>query len=437
MHLAQHHFQAQCRYLESAMHFALSSAFHGIYGFLSLELDDEALWNGTVSLVRAAGVAPDGLAFDLSDADDLPQTRKVADLLAADQDAVVLHLAVPAYRRDRANCDDDEVASGERRRFRAETVTLFDETTGTDARQVRVGRGNLEILTDSELDDHVVSLPMARVRAEGSGHFVYDPLFVPPVLRVGASARVTALLEGLVEMLEAKGEALASRLPGADSMSGTTARELIGLWLTHTVYAGLAPLRSQLEHGRAHPREVYENLARLAGALCTFSLESEARDLPLYDHDRPGEAFAALDRRIRRHLEVIVPESHLTVRLTRTEPNVHTATLEDKRAIERSEWVLGVRSSASAAAVIAEVPRTVKVCSAEDVMRLVQDANPALPLEHLAAPPGTIAPRVGSHYFRIRHQGRSWDLIRARSSVGVYVPDALPEAELELLIIPE
>ncbi len=65
MHLAQHHFQAQCRYFESAMHFALSSVVQGIDGFVAVDLDHDALWNGTVSLVRASGVMPDGLVFDL------------------------------------------------------------------------------------------------------------------------------------------------------------------------------------------------------------------------------------------------------------------------------------------------------------------------------------------------------------------------------------
>jgi hypothetical protein len=44
---------------------------------------------------------------------------------------------------------------------------------------------------------------------------------------------------------------------------------------------------------------------------------------------------------------------------------------------------------------------------------------------------------VGSQYFRIRRQGPSWQLIQFRKSVGVYVPDALPDAEVELVVIPE
>jgi type VI secretion system protein ImpJ len=418
------------------MHFALSSVMRGIHGFVALELDHDALWNGTVSLLGASGVLPDGLAFELGEGDPLPATRPVDDLVGPDGTALV-HLGLPAFRRNHPNCAVDGEGSGELLRYRADTLALFDETTGADERPVRVGRRNFRLLSAAEVGDDVVAMPLASARADSGGHFTFDPLFVPPLLRVGASPRITSLLNGLLDMLEAKGDSLRRRLPDASTMSEQAGHELTSLWLTHAIYSGLGPLRHHAQYGRAHPREVYQDLARLAGALCTFTLEAEAQDLPLYDHDRPGEAFTALDRHIRRHLEVVIPENHLSVPLVRTAANLHTATLRDPRAMGRGEWVLRVRSSAPAATVIAEVPKKVKVCSAEDVMRLVEHMYPALPIEHVGAPPAGLSPRLGSHYFRVRREGKSWELVQVRSSVGAYVPDAIPDAEVELLIVPE
>mgnify|MGYP006195380819 CR=1 FL=1 len=39
-------------------------------------------------------------------------------------------------------------------------------------------------------------LPLARVRRDGSGHFVYDPDFIPPSLQIGAGSSLPALLGG-------------------------------------------------------------------------------------------------------------------------------------------------------------------------------------------------------------------------------------------------
>jgi len=438
MHLAQHHFQAQCRYFESAMHFALSSVMQGIHGLVSLDLDHDALWNGTVSLVGASGVMPDGLAFDLGDSDPLPPTRQVSDLLETGSEGATVHLVIPSYRATHANALLDGEAAAEPRRYQATTVPVYDETTGADERAIQIGRRNLQILGESELQDDHVSLPVARLRPDGTGHFVYDPLFVPPTLRIGASPRLTAILEGLIEIMEAKGESLRRQLPGADTMSEKAGHELTGMWLTHAIYSGLGPLRHHAQFGRAHPRDVYEDLARLAGALCTFSLESDPRDIPLYDHDHPGEAFSALDGHIRRHLEVVIQERYISVPLPRTAANLHTAALVDKRTLGRGEWLLRVRSGVASATVISEVPRKAKVCSAEDVLRLVSSAGlPALGIEHLATLPSAIPSRVGSLYFRLLREGPPWELIQVRGSVGVYLPDSLGDAELELLVLPE
>jgi type VI secretion system protein ImpJ len=436
MHLAQHHFQAQCRYFESEIHFALSSVMDHVYGFLEVQLDDDALWNGTVSVIGASGVMPDGLAFDFGQADELPAPLRVSEFLGSTStEGEVVHLAVPAYRPGQANCELQAV-DGRRKRYSATWASFFDETSGVDERQLQLARRNVELVAGTVTGEGLVTMPMARVRADGSGHFIYDPLFVPPVLRVGASRRLKGLLQALLEILEAKGAALKQR-PDALAMTEMATHEVMGLWLTHAVYSAVAPLRHHTEFGRSHPRDVYKDLARLAGALCTFSLESDPREVPLYDHDHLGDVFAGLDRQIRRNLEVVIPQQSISVSLHKSTANLHVAPLQDARALERSEWILRIRSSAPVGRVISEVPRTVKVCSAEDVMRLVQDANPALTLEHLQVPPAAISPRVGSQYFRLRRQGPSWQLIQVRKTVGVYIPDALPDAEVELMVIPE
>ena len=43
MHLAQHHFQLQSRYVEDSTAFAVSAVRSDPYGLLALELDEDAL----------------------------------------------------------------------------------------------------------------------------------------------------------------------------------------------------------------------------------------------------------------------------------------------------------------------------------------------------------------------------------------------------------
>src|SRR5665811_1556498 len=65
MHLGPHHFQVQSRYFEDSIQFATSSLWFAAYGLAGLELDADALYNGSVSLLHARGILPDGLPFNM------------------------------------------------------------------------------------------------------------------------------------------------------------------------------------------------------------------------------------------------------------------------------------------------------------------------------------------------------------------------------------
>ena len=180
MHLAQHHFQAQSRYFEDAIQFALSSVFFAPYGLAGCELDGEAIRNDTVSLIHARGVLPDGLPFDIPASDAAPESLDVRELFSPTQESHLVLLTIPAYRPDRPNFELNGETNGSLARYSAESAAMLDDTTGRDERPVSVGRKNFRLTLDTEALEELVSLPIARVRRDGAGHFMYDPEYVPP-----------------------------------------------------------------------------------------------------------------------------------------------------------------------------------------------------------------------------------------------------------------
>lgn len=438
MLLAQHHFQAQSRYFESAIHFAVSSVFGAPYGFLSIELDDDALWNGTAVLLRASGVMPDGLAFDFGE-DESPSGLPVRDGFRAGAEGETLHLAIPSFRRRQPNLAvDEDRENGAALRYRLEEVELFDETTGDDRRRIPLGLTNFRLVLASQIPEGWVSMPLALVRPDGNGHFVADPDFIPPCLQIGASPSLLGLLRRLVEMMEAKAAAVVhGASPGGSDLAELAGHEITSYWLRHALYSALGPLRHHLGARQAHPEDLYQDLIRFAGALCTFSPDADVDEIPRYDHADPTNVFGSLERQIRKNLNVVIREGFLSLPLPKTDSHLHASPIHDPRMLGKATWVLRVKSSAPPSTIITDVTRKVKICSAEDVMRLVRDANPGLTVTHLPAPPSSIAPRVGSHYFEVSRRGKSWEIVKYYSSVGVYVPDSLPDADLELLVVPE
>jgi type VI secretion system protein ImpJ len=437
MHLAPHHFQLQSRYFEESIQFALTSLYFKPYGVAGCELDAEALKNGIVSLIHARGVMPDGLAFHLPGGDSLPPPRQIGDLFSPVQEFHLVHLAISPYRSGSPNYVPSVNPGDFAARFSPETRPMADETTGIDERPVVIARRNFGLALDIELPDDIISLPIARIRRDGTGHFIYDPVFIPPCLQVGSSERLMQLLQRIIEVLEAKSDALASEGVSRQGSGEYASRGVAAFWLLHTVRASLAPLHYHLQVRRSHPEQVYLELVRLAGALCTFALESDPRSLPLYDHDQPEHCFEALDRHIRSHLELALPTSCVRIALRRspTMQYFYTGAVTDRRCFSRALWLLGVRSSLSQAELAARVPARVKVCASRWVPELVKRASPGLALEHRPVPPPGIAPRAGTQYFSIATLGVCWGELLQTGEIGIYVPDSIPDAELELVVL--
>ena len=438
MHLAQHHFQAQARFHEATLGFALSHLYFAPYGLAGCELDSAALRNGIAAIVHARGIMPDGLPFDIPSSDPALEPLDVRARFSPAADAHLLHLAIPSYQRDRANCANghgDGATPASTVRYRARHATVNDDATGRDQREILLGQKNLQLVLDTELPAGAVTLPIARVQRDGTGHFVYDPDYVPPCLQLAASPRLLALLARLVEVLDEKSGAMARGRPG--SVDEYARQEIAGFWLLHTIHASLTPLRHHLTVRRTRPEALYLEMSRLAGALCTFALDAHPRTLPAYEHDDLAGCFDVLDRHIRTHLELVVPSGRIAIPLAQDRPYYFSAAIADQRCFGPSRWFLGIRARAHPAEIASRVPTHVKVCGKPFLEETVRRAVAAAGLTSLPVPPAAVVPRADWQYFQVDRSGNAWLSIAKTGEIGVYVPDLMPEAEVELVVLPE
>ena len=201
--------------------------------------------------------------------------------------------------------------------------------------------------------------------------------------------------------------------------------------------SAIPPLRHHVWTRASHPEQVFLDLSRLAGALCTFSLDSSARDLPVYDHLNPEECFSEVFRHVRRHLDVVVADPAYVIRLAPSEPNFYAADVNDGRAFGATRWFLEVSSAQGPDQTAAEVPRLVKVCSDKHIRRLVQEAFPGLRLDPAAALPDGTRPRPGARFFAMDRTPPCWGSIAESRRVGIYVPDAIPAPDLRIHVVDE
>ena len=436
MYLSPHHFQTQSRYFEDSMAFFAASLWREPWGLLQAELDPKAMRNGTASLLHASGIFPDGLAFELPNSDPAPPIRNLLEVFPSTDAVLPLYLTVP-LRKDNGFDSDLGMSPGSSRFSRMQRM-LRDETNGIDEREIDLGQKNFQLKTEAELTPDLLSIPLARVMRDGRGHLVCDEEFIPPCLRLSASEPLMLIVRRLIDAL---GEKSATVSRGARRQgrfeAGTAALDVANYWFLHALHNAIPPLKHLATTSHAHPEEAFIELSRLAGALCTFAVDSDPRELPAYNHRDPGPGFRVLDAHIRRHLEIVVPSNTVTLDFQPVEAYMHAAEVRDERCLRRSRWILGIRSALGESDLLRLTPRLVKVCSSKFVPELVKRALPGMTLTHLPIPPSALRAEADMQYFGIDASGPCWEHILQTRTVGIYIPGEILRPEFELTVIVE
>ena len=432
--LSPQYLQAQDRYLESSLKFQLDALSFAPWGFHRLKLDQEALSSGYIAVADAAGIQPDGLLFDIPDADAAPSPKPLADCFEPDQKTLDIFLAIPHFRDRGLNVALPQTKTDTR--FVSEVSMQRDENTGLSERPIQVARKNFRILVEGESQQHSSVLRMARVVRTAAGLYQFDPKFVPPLLDITASDFLVSILRRLVEILAAKSSQLAgSRRQKNLSLADFGVADIANFWLLYTINSNFPLLQHLFETKRGHPESLYEVMLSLAGSLTTFSSTIHPRDLPKYEHDELGFCFEDLDEKIRLLLETVVPSNFISLPLTLQQPSIYATALADDKYLRNTKMYLAVHAEANDADIIGKAPYLLKVCSANHIEHLVRQALPGVPLTHTPRPPSAIPVKLNYQYFSLSQTGVAWEAVTRARNLAAYVPGDFPKPQMELIIL--
>jgi type VI secretion system protein ImpJ len=432
--LSPQHLQVQDRFLEDVLAFKLAAVTSFPWGFSRLELDPEALAAGSLLVASAAGLLPDGLAFDIPEADAAPAPRPIADDWVGDRSSLTVFLAVPELRVGGRNISTATTDRGTR--YIAEVLMRRDENTGLGEKPIQVARKTLRLLTEADaLEGHTV-MPIARVVRATTGGFQLDSEFVPPVVDITASRHLVSIVRRLVEILSARSSSLAgARRQRSRGLADFGVSDIANFWLLYTVNTHMPNFRHILETRHGHPANLFSAMIALAGALTTFSTKILPRNLPDYNHSNLTESFGRLDSMLRELLETVVPANHASLPLQLTEPSIYATAIDHDRYLTSTQMFLAVGADVKPDEIVRKVPQLLKVSSADQIDRLIKRALPGLRLAHTPHPPSALPVRLDYQYFALELVGGDWDAIKVARNLAVYVPNEIPNPRLELIVL--
>src|SRR5580700_3463162 len=77
--LTPQHLQLQDKFLEDSLNFRLQALIFCAWGFCDLVFDETLLAKGQLAIVRASGIFPDGLIFEIPGPDQTPPSKALAE----------------------------------------------------------------------------------------------------------------------------------------------------------------------------------------------------------------------------------------------------------------------------------------------------------------------------------------------------------------------
>jgi type VI secretion system protein ImpJ len=407
------------------------------WGVRRARVDIDALASGVLRFTELQMIFADGELYSAPQEDELPAPVALGSI-AAGTSTLVFHAALAPMRQNGSNFSTPEQGADAERRYAQDNQVAPDWFTTAAEAEVTVLRRCVRVVADTEPRDHLVSMPLCRVRRSATGSFEIDRKFAPPAMSINAAPVLQAMLRRLLDVLQAKVDALYGfhREPSKHVIEFRSG-DIASFWLLHTASSAFAALSHLHHHPGLHPERLYERMLELAGALMTFSKSYALADLPPYSHVTPGPCFSRLDEIIRDLLETVISTRYFAIALDEVRPSFHNGRLESDKITPSTGLYLGVQASLPPAEVVEIVPLRFKIGAPDDVEKLVLSAMGGVKLSHVPQVPAAIPVRPGNYYFALDSRGPLYDRMLQGQTITIYVPSGIPDLRLELFALNE
>jgi type VI secretion system ImpJ/VasE family protein len=272
-------------------------------------------------------------------------------------------------------------------------------------------------------------IKFAEAVSVGPGAIKFVPDYIPPVVEVAGSPALMRLLKNLRDLLIAKASNFGAlkRQRGIRG-SATSAQEVMRVLILRLLSRHVPVLQHILEEGTTHPEPVYMYLREMVGELSALTEDFNfvgARSpadpgLPRYDHEDLRRCFGAAAALIELAVRGLTAGPETGIRLVH-DGRLYKAELPDSIFEgEHNRHYLVIGSEVRGDALWARLQKTGKVCTLEDMPRLMQSALFGLKIEPLAVAPEDLPQKGGNlSYFIVDVRHPIWSTMRQRHNIAM------------------
>ncbi|XKM12802.1 type VI secretion system baseplate subunit TssK [Orbaceae bacterium ac157xtp] len=406
------------------------------WGISQLIIDTQALTNDRLKADSVIVHFVDGTLIDTEVADNLPAVRNLATDIPVDKEEVTVYLGLPLLKATGANCLQQDQRLEGPLRYRQEWHEVQD-MFGQQSETIAVERYALSFLFDFEEHSDYITCPIAKLKRDLNGRFVFDNEYLPPLLNLNTqNGTLIKELDLLCVQIQAKRQRLMGmRHERNQQMAEFAVADVSLFWLLNALNTFEPQLKFLRDNPTIHPENLYQTLTALTGALLTFSLANDVDGIPAYQHNNLNAVFPPLFGLVRNLLEESLPSRVLKIDLVHDKDTLWTGRLNDSRLLEEADFYLSVRSSLPGHQLQSQFPILCKAGAPDDVRQIIHSALSGIPIKPLSHVPAAIPMRLENQYFALDLSHPAAKNMLQTRCCEFYVPRAMPDIALELFAV--
>lgn len=301
MLLTPQHFQQLSVRNEELLNYHLMAVTPFYWGFRELIIDEDALLQGKLKVLKLEAVMPDGLLIKHSN----NEGELSIDLEAGDE---TIYIAV--YKRKKGSNVGKYIE--DQCRFKSiEGDTVMDETNGImGSDPIPRLKPWISLKREDELRGSLECLPIARVVNYEKNAFKLTE-YVPPVLQITTHwKKIWEMCNNLLKTVKEKAITLSNKISSFDQSTGEGKIDLNIKLNFRSIVSALPYYEAVLTTEKSHPYSVYLSLCALAGNIASVDPVEMPSFSFAYNHEEIHEIFEQVIEFIQRRVDEGVQETH-------------------------------------------------------------------------------------------------------------------------------
>jgi type VI secretion system protein ImpJ len=419
--LRPHHLQAAYRQAETARAAALRGLCPYDWGFVALDLAEEAVQNGELEIRACELRLSDGSHIKVPENCTIP-AREFKQKLEQAAGPLDVYVGVPEVQAVRANVQaPGEDVEGRPVRYTIDLTERYDENTGENPQPVEVRRMRGAVFVGAEDRAGYTCVRLGRLERSAAGPKLVREV-LPPLLRLQAwpalCAEVERLWHDIRDRMEQLGADAAARGLTFATASAGDLEQLLKLLALNELAAQFGVLASAPE---LHPHALYVALCTGVGKVALWDDTRRLGETPEYDHGDCGAALYELSDRLRTLVDRMIPRDY-EERLFEVREGGYVVDLDYEWLTPNHELYLGIRGPKQ----LQEVEQLLgglnfKIASPRDVKALFEGRLRGLERQYAGPVPG-LPQSHDQFYFRISRTPPYWANCERDRGIAIRMP---------------